>query len=99
MRIDYRYLSLSLSLFREEIADPTKSNRNHSRGKRNGRKGRRGEVEAVPVEIGGSTRPILPKPHLIIPIESEQGGGRGRKDRVDRGGRGLGYMGNTSKFS
>lgn len=56
---------LQIPLF-AKIADPTKSNRNHSRGKGNGRKG---SVQVVPVEIGGSTRPILPKPHLIIPTE------------------------------
>lgn len=53
-----------------KIADPTKSNRNHSRGKAKG--GGKGSAEVVLAEIGGSTRPILPKPHLIIPIERER---------------------------
>lgn len=69
---------ISLSV---KIADPTKSNRNHSRGKANGGKG---SVEVVPVEIGGSTRPILPKPHLIIPMENGEARERTRKGEGDR---------------
>lgn len=63
-----------------KIADPTKSNRNHSRGKGNGGKG---SLQVVPVEIGGSTRPILPKLHLIIPTE-RTGEGKERRSEADR---------------
>lgn len=77
-------LHRSLHTLLVKIADPTKSNRNHSRGKDNGGKG---SMEVVQVEIGGSTRPILPKPHLIIPIV------RKREKIVG------GIYGNTGKFS
>lgn len=73
-----------LYIFLVKIADPTKSNRNHSRGKDNGGKG---SMKVVPVEIGGSTRSILPKPHLIIPIAS-------KREKIERG-----IYGNTGKFS
>lgn len=64
-------------------------------------------AEVVLAEIGGSTRPILPKPHLIIPIEREQERGEERreektgKDQAMRRGqrRRVGEYMETAKFS
>lgn len=66
--MDYRYLSPWRSLIQQSPIETTHEERLTAE---------RGSMEVVPVEIGGSTQPILPKPHLIIPMErrdQERGG-------------------------
>ena len=58
-------------------------------------------MEVVPVEIGGSTRSILPKPHLIIPDSEARKRGNEREREREREREKIegGIYGNTGKFS
>lgn len=83
-QMDCRYFSSQRSLIQQSPIETTHEERVTAK---------RGSVQVVPVEIGGSTRPILPKPHLIIPTE------RTNERERREGRRQVGIYGNTGKFS